>query len=273
MKNPNSPLNRSKEWFAKRWRSEDYPGGEPRFQMGLLAKDIGAFVVPPIASILIWQSCVNGFASPKRSSARQESREAAKLDVSQSQILDFGGAHFAGNAISARKRAPGVLVKVRLLNVVETYSTTPVHAQIIDAGLGQNLVGGVLIGDGTPDTNFQRINITFRFARDPGRDSVAYPVAARALGLDGTLGLMAQRKEGFFARSALGGANTGAQDAKGALDSMDLKSIVLKALSAGLLQELGNGAQVENNRAHVLRLAPSTEFFAELTDYFPSSGK
>jgi hypothetical protein len=70
-----------------------------------------------------------------------------------------------------------------------------------------------------------------------------------------------------------GSTVSGKEDAQAAIDSLDLKSIVIKALSAGLLQEFGAGAQVEKNRSQVLMLKAGTDFFAELTDYFPSEGK
>lgn len=54
---------------------------------------------------------------------------------------------------------------------------------------------------------------------------------------------------------------------------MDFKQIIFKALSAGLLQEFGSSSQVEKNRSQVLTLQPSSEFFAELTDFFPGAGK
>lgn len=60
---------------------------------------------------------------------------------------------------------------------------------------------------------------------------------------------------------------------QGKIDSMDFKQIIFKALSAGLLQEFGSSSQVEKNRSQVLTLQPSSEFFAELTDFFPGAGK
>jgi hypothetical protein len=76
-------------------------------------------------------------------------------------------------------------------------------------------------------------------------------------------------------KSALekGSAGTASQDAQGALGGNDFKQILFRALTSGLVQEFGSGAQVERNRANVLALAPSTEFFAELTDFFPGGTK
>jgi hypothetical protein len=164
-------------------------------------------------------------------------------------------------------------VRVRLLNVVETYSTAPVHAQITDGSLGSALKGGTLIGDATPDANFDRIAIAFRFARDPNREGVAVSINARALSLDGTLGLEAGKKEGFVARSAIGSAALGSQGLQKSDSSGDFRELLLKTLTAGLFQEMGSSTQVARNRSQVLTLPPQTEFYAELTDFFPGGGR
>jgi hypothetical protein len=93
------------------------------------------------------------------------------------------------------------------------------------------------------------------------------------LSLDGTLGIVANKKEGFVTRSALGSANTATQQIQGSATSPDFKDILFRALTAGLVQEFGSATKVEENRAQVLTLAPETEFFAELTDFFPGAGK
>ncbi len=275
MKNQNTPLRRAWRWLQARWRSEDYPGAEPRFQIQLLAKDILVFVAIPILSVLIYSmvSAPKG-AGKKSDQGADTSRNRYQTSEGKSQIIEFAPGRRAGSMAAAGKRAPGVLVRLRLLNVVETYTTAPVHAQIVDAGLGAGLLGGILIGDATPDTNFERISINFKYARDPRREEVAFPVAARALSLDGTLGLAATKKEGFLARSVFGTAGSATQDAQGKFGGTgDFGQILLKALSAGLAQEFGGETQVERNRSQVLVLAPSSEFFAELTDFFPGSAK
>ncbi len=273
MKNPNSPMNRLKSYLSARWKASDYPKGEPRFQILLFAKDLGVFFLVPIVAVVLSRACTPGAIGEKKRSKEQQKFTGA--EISHSQVIEFQGpkARVGGLGIGPGKRAPGTLVKVRLLNMVEAYSSTPVHAQIVDRGLGERFLGGTLIGDGASDTGFQRINVTFRIARDPNETSVAFPVAARALSLDGTLGVAALKKEGLFARSVYRGASGGTQDAQAVVDSLDLKSIVIKALSAGLIQEFGAGAEVERNRSQVLTLRAGTEFFAELTDYFPSEHK
>lgn len=271
MKNNNSPNNRLKSFLKDRWSAADVPGLEPRFQISRFGKDVATFIVLPIAAIFISKAI-----SARDTSEKKKAHEARKVSVQEpahSQVIEFTKASGQGLSFSVGKRAPGTLVRLRLLNQVEAYSSTPVHAQIVDGGLGTSLIGGTLIGDGAGDAGFQRINITFRFAKDPNREGIAFPVAARALSLDGTLGIAAVKKEGMFARSVYGASVSGKEDAQAAIDSLDLKSIVIKALSSGLLQEFGAGSQVEKNRSQVLTLKAGTEFFAELTDYFPSAGK
>ena len=269
-------MNRMKRGLKERWSQEDYPGAEPRFQMVLFAKDLAVFVLLPLIVFLAAKSFDGKGAASKR--APQVTRLSVTIgDQGKSQIIDFEPRTRAigqevSNQYGVLRKAPGSLVKIKLMNVVETYSTAPVHAQIIDRGLGNSLVGGFLIGDANPDPAFERINITFRFARDPKRDNVAIPIAARALGLDGTLGLVAAKKEGFFARSAYGSANNISQSGQGG-SNVDLKEVLFRALLGGMMQEAGNTARVEQNRAQVLTLQPNSEFFAELTDFFPGGLK
>lgn len=273
MKNPNSSFERLKRNLKARWSSEDYPGADPRFQLQLLAKDLGIFILLPLLTVFIYRS-----ATLERMPQRKYPKYSAqngKTDIPSSQIIEFGTIteKRGTNAFSYGKKSPGNLVRVRLLNAVETYSTAPVHGQIVDHGLGARLFGGTLIGDATPDPNFERINISFRFARDPNRDSVAAQISARALSLDGTLGLEATKKEGFVARSAFASAYSTSQSLKGSDSNSDFKEILFRALTTGLIQEFGSSAQVEKNRSQVLSLPPAIEFFAELTDFFPAGSK
>ena len=274
--------NKVSIFLKERWWHEDHPGGSKRFQYLLPLKDLCIALGISFVAIMMYRLAV-GPASGARISRKssQANRDSVRSEQSRSQIIEFestgkpssrGGSRSPGYA-GVEKRSPGALVKVKLLNVVETYSTAPVHGQIVDEGLGRSLMGGTLIGDATPDTTFERISIGFRYVRDPNRDSIAIPISARALGLDGTLGLVATKKEGFFARAAMGSAGTASQDAQGSLGGNDFKQILFRALTTGLVQEFGSGAQVERNRANVLALAPPTEFFAELTDFFPGGSK
>lgn len=276
MNNPNSPLNRLKRRLQERWSQEDYPGAEPRFQVMLFAKDMAVFILLPLIVFLAAKSFDGANAAGRRQQSTTR-RDFSMSDHSKSQIIDFEpGTRAVDRGVSPQygvlRKAPGSLVRIKLMNVVETYSTAPVHAQIIDRGLGNSLVGSVLLGDANPDPAFERINVSFQFVRDSKRDNVAIPITARALSLDGTLGLVATKKEGFFARSAYGSANGIAQSAQGG-SNVDLKEVLFRALTAGMVQEFGNTARVEQNRAQVLTLQPNNEFFAELTDFFPGGGK
>jgi hypothetical protein len=236
----------------------------------LLAKDLAVFLALPLISVLLYSVLVTPRAPGGAKSARLE-RGRYQASEDKSQIIEF---RRKGQGTNVARRAPGGLVRVRLLNVVETFGTAPVHAQILDSGLGGRMRGGVLIGDASPDTSFDRINISFRFARDPKRDGVAFPISARALSLDGTLGIEATKKEGFLARSTLGAAGSVSQAAQGRLGgSGDFAQVLLRALTAGLAQEFGGETQVERNRARVLALPASMEFFAELTDFFSEVGR
>lgn len=273
MKNPNSPFNRTKRALEERWGRPDLPGGDPRFQIALFGKDLATHSIIPILIGLIWQGLGQASTSPRRPTNRLNQTEPLRIDASKSQVIEFRGGSARGEIRATPRRAPGTLVRVRLLNVVEAYSAAPVHVQIVDAGLGRAFLGGTLIGDGTGDSNFDRMNITFKTARDAAHEGVAFPISARALSLSGTLGLEATKKEGAFARAVYGAGSSGAGQVQNNVDAMDLRSIVVKALTVGLAQEFGNGSQVEGNRAAVLSLRPGTEFFAELTDYFPSAGR
>lgn len=75
--------------------------------------------------------------------------KVAKLEGAKdgSQVIVFGGG--GGVSSGMAKKAPGTLVRVRLQNTVESYSSAPVFAQVIDGGLGKSFIGGVLIGEPT----------------------------------------------------------------------------------------------------------------------------
>lgn len=275
MKNPNSPIEKLKKKLAKRWSAEDTPGANPRFQIALFFKDFSIFFLLPLITVVLYKSCEVALSGPRKPTAyRNFETSESNFESSRSQIINFSGGQGAASPLSGiARRSPGSLVKVRLLNVVETYSNAPVHAQIVDAGLGKNLVGSTLIGDATSDSNFNRVEITFRYVRNQRNPGLAIPIAARALSLDGTLGIAGRKKEGFFARAALNSSGSAAQDAQGKIEGNDLKHIIAKALTSGLIQEFGADSQVQRNRSQVLTLQPSTEFFVELTDYFPGTNR
>ena len=142
------------------------------------------------------------------------------------------------------------------------------HAEIIDSSLGQNLIGATIVGTATPESAYNRINIAFTYVRDS--NSLAIPIKAHALSLDGTLGLNAQKKEGFFARAALDSSNSASQGSQNKIGDQGLDGMIARALASGLLQEFGSASQIARNHAQLLTLRPMTEFYVELTDYFPS---
>jgi hypothetical protein len=270
MKNPNTPFERLKTFLHARWWSADFPGGEERFQVVFLARDLGTFLALPIFAAVLSRAVESGRGG-RVVTIHRSSSDRGSLEAPKSQVIEFARSG-SGKGGPAR-RAPGTLVRVRLLNSVETLSATPVHVQILDLALGKEFLGGTLLGDGAGDNGLERINIGFHFARDPKREGVAYPITARALSLDGTLGIEAEKKEGLFARATYGAGTSSSREAGTAANAFDLRSILLQALSAGLAEEFGAESQVERNRAEVLTLQPGAEFFAELTDYFPGAGK
>lgn len=269
MKNPNTPFNRMKKNLLERWSGEDYPGAEQRFQVMLFGKDFAIFVILPIFAVVMFKSCELAASAPKKPTSSNLNRDSMSFEGSKSQIIDFRK-KFAGGVGIYAKKAPGTLVKVRLLNNIETYSSAPVHAQIIDSSLGKNLYGGTLIGDAVPDANIQRINIVFQYAKDPHKSNVAIPISARALSLDGTFGVDAKKKGNVFARSALASVPHLSQDLQGKADT---KGILLRALSSGFMEEGEADFQTRRNRLQVLTLESSSEFYVELTDYFPGSAR
>lgn len=273
MSKSQSRFMRSKEKLYSRWSAEDYPGGTPRFQIKLFSKDFLIFILLPVLAIVLFKSCEVAFSNDKRTSPQRQNQDSFHVGIQKSQIIDFRNHNSVSPLLGISKRAPGTLVKVRLLNAVETYSNAPVHAQIVDAGLGENLVGSTILGDAVSDPNYHRITITFNYVRFSRRADLSIPISARALSLDGTLGLSGRKKEGFFARASLSSSGSVEQNAEGKTESTDLKHMIAKALTAGLIQEFGSDAQVARNRAQVLTLQPPNEFYVELTEYFPGSAR
>ncbi|MBN8542609.1 MAG: hypothetical protein J0L82_19620 [Deltaproteobacteria bacterium] len=267
-----NPFQKHKERLLKRWIEEDYPGGTPRFQLALLAKDIVVFCLIPISAIIFYKVVESSISAPTKSTDRK--RAEIKIDRMEkhSQIISFQGSNSVGSGnrgFSFPKRAPGTLVKVRLMNVLETFSNTPVHVQIMDQGLGREFIGATIIGDASPENSTGRVTMNFKFVRHPRRLEVAVPISARALSLDGTYGVNGSKKEGLFARAAIRSAANNPNSVDAGADNGDFKTLVARAVAAGLMQEFQSEASTAHNRAQVLTLKPMTEFFVELTDYFP----
>lgn len=264
-------FQKQKARLLKRWSEEDYPGGNPRFQLSLLAKDLVVFCLIPISAIIFYKLVETSLSESKSPRERRRVEIKSESKENRSQIIHFAGSN-KGNGSSQgafAKRAPGSLVRVRLMNVVETFATSSVHAQIIDSNLGREFLGGTLIGDATSDPGSGRINMTFKFVRHPQRVDLAVPISARAMSLDGVIGVAAAKKEGFFARAAIRSAASNNNSIDTGTDKQDLRTLVARAVAAGMMQEFQSEASVAHNNAQVLTLKPMTEFYVELTDYFP----
>lgn len=273
----NQSFQKQKERLLKRWYEEDYPGGIPRFQISLLTKDIAIFLLIPICAIIFFKMIEASLEAPSRPADRRRTDNKNDRVQKHSQIVSFQGNGTVGPSaggvgksnFSFSKRAPGTIVRVRLMNVVETFSVAPVHAQVMDTGLGQEFLGATLLGDASPETSTGRITMSFKFVRHPRRAELAVPISARALSLDGTYGVNGTKKEGFFARAAVRSAANSHNSSNSGADNKDFKTLVARAVAAGLMQEFQSEASTAHSQAQVLTLRPLTEFFVELTDYFP----
>ncbi len=265
-------FQKQKEKIFKRWFEEDYPGGTPRFQLSLLAKDVAVFFLIPICAIIFFKVVENSLNAPSKPNERRRVDANNDRIEKHSQIIHFnpqGNTSSGKSGFNFTKKSPGTLVKVRLMNVVETFSNAPVHAQVMDSGLGNEFIGATIIGDATSETGTGRITMNFKFVRHPRKVDIAVPISARALSLDGTYGINGTKKEGMFARAAIRSAANNPNTVDAGADGGDFKTLVARAVAAGLMQELQSDASVAHNRAQVLTLNPMTEFFVELTDFFP----
>lgn len=270
MRNPNSPLGKAKAALKVRWSAPDYPGGEPRFQPLQLAKDVAVFLLLPALAALFsraFEGSVTKSSKPRYVAAKLPSQ--SKDLGGGSQVISFSHAGKGAGVGSGMKGGlpPGSLVRLKLQNVVEVAGAAPVHAQVIGSNLGDSFNGGVAIGDATADSSVGRVHINFKLViREGGIGALEFK--ARALSLNGVLGLESMKKEGIFARAAIGSAKPGSMLGADAGDP-NLVSSLLKLLTGSLGEEIGKDAQVEKSRSDVLVLNPGTELFAELTDYFP----
>lgn len=269
---PNSSLARKKERFLKRWQAPDFVGGSERFQIKLFMRDLLIFAVLPLGTVVFYKLAEGVAGAGGSKSDSDDLMSLVKPEGSKSQIIRFVSVGTKGTGVaSVGKRSPGTLVRLRLLNKVESFEGASAHAQVIDSNLGSRFVGGTAIGDVVSDPSTNRIVLNFRFIRDPKNPASAFPIVARAMSLDGTAGLSATKKEGFFARAALrSGASGGAKNESDS-SSQDFRTLVAKTIAAGMMQEFQDEAGVANKRAQVLALEPGTEFFAELTDFFPAT--
>jgi hypothetical protein len=191
------------------------------------------------------------------------------LEQEGSLVIHFKDGKLGGSAKGAVTRASsGTLVRVRLLNSIETFDTVPVFAQVVDYALGQSFYGWTLVGDATGDGNVARIKMGFRSARSP-RGNSSLEIGGQALSLDGTLGVKAEKVEGMTSRALIGGAKSaGGGIANSFKGSGDLSSILMRALLTGLETEITSDMGASYNRSAALRLKPGQEFFVQLTENF-----
>jgi len=219
-------------------------------------------------------SCLWLFSGPSDSDGK-----TTILDVQSSAPQESGALviHFNDKATSdstgrmgtegTRVRASsGTLVRVRLLNSLETFDSVPVFAQLIDHSLGAKFYGWTLLGEAVSDANVDRIQMSFKMLRSPqGRSTEG--IIGTALSLDGTMGIRASKVEGLLNRSLLGSAN-GAGLSGQVKGSKDLSSLLLRAIFTGLQSETSKDLSAIYNRGSALSLKPGEEFFIQLTENF-----
>jgi len=199
--------------------------------------------------------------------------EAAQAGQNAAQegslVIHFKDGHGNAGTKGAYVRASsGTLVRVRLLNSLETFDTVPTFVQVVDYALGQSFYGWTLVGDASGDSNVDRIKMSFHHARSP-RGNASLEISAQALSLDGTLGVKAQKVEGMSQRALTGaGKSVGGGLAGAVQGSGDLSSLLLRALLTGLQNEISSDLGSAYNRGAALSLKPGEEFFVQLTENF-----
>ncbi len=179
------------------------------------------------------------------------------------------GAGRSGHGSQGIVRASsGTLVRVKLLNSLETFDTVPVFAQVVDYALGQKFFGWTLVGDASGDGNVARIKMGFHLARNP-QGTGTLDLSGQALSLDGTLGIKAEKVEGFVNRTLVGAGKSGGSSlANSVRGDNDLSGLLLRALLSGLQNEISNDLGAAYNRSAALKLDPGEEFFIQLTENF-----
>lgn len=162
----------------------------------------------------------------------------------------------------------GSIVSARLLNSVEAYdSVVPVIAQLTDFGIGKEFLGKTIIGEATPMPEVDRMRIDFYTLRVDSHTSV--PISAQALSIDGTYGLIAQKKEGIVDRSVIAGVHNGVgmpfdQHRGNPNLGFSVQSMLVGALFQGLQQTLQSDISVDRNRSTVLVLKSGQTFVIQL---------
>jgi hypothetical protein len=236
---------------------------------------VSVVVVTAVAAIVTWlvvKGVIDEKLKPEEEefvASRHESTEDGALVIHfNEKAAAISGTKIASKATGVRA-STGTLIKVKLLNSLETYDTVPVFAQIVDHSLGSRFYGWTVIGDASSDSNVDRIKMSFSLARSPKGNS-SLGIKAQAISLDGTLGVRASKLDGVVNRSLLDAGAGAASGMSGTLNgaSNDLSTILLRALLTGLQSEVSSDLGAAYNRAVAFSLKPGHEFFLQLTENF-----
>ena len=243
------------------------PSMDPR-RISIAALFCSVLVLCGIGFGYLWHLQGNS-GEGKGGNSGENSQVAQNLEQEGSLVIHFkDGKVGSGSRGAVTRASSGTLVRVRLLNSLETFDTVPVFAQVVDYALGQSFYGWTLIGDATGDGNVNRVKMGFRSARSP-RGNASLEIGGQALSLDGTLGVKAEKVEGMASRAMIGSAKSvGGGIANSFKGSGDLSSILMRALLTGLETEITSDLGSAYNRSTALRMKPGQEFFVQLTENF-----
>jgi hypothetical protein len=225
-----------------------------------------ALIFGTIFGILAGHTAGDKTSDPRSVDSRTSSALNEGVDGGQ-LVIQFNSASGALQNKSFRA-SQGTIVKVRLLNSLETFDSVPAFGQVMDYSLGQSFYGWTLIGDASSDINVDRIKIVFQAIKSPSNQS-SYEIKAKALSPDGTLGIRADKVEGIASRAAVGSGQGVASGIGSSIkQSNDLSTFLIRALIQGLGSEISSDLGATYNRATALHLNPGTEFLVQLTDGF-----
>lgn len=228
-------------------------------------------------AITVGSGVLFGYLSHSASS-RDDDGEGSGAEGAALQSIDDEGSlsiTFKDSAAGVSERSQairatsGTLVRVRLLNTLETFDTVPVFAQIVDHSLGSSLYGWTLIGDASGDGESSRIKMSFRSARSP-KGNFTRDLSGQALSLDGTLGVRAKKAENLTNRAFIGGGKAAAGEVvSGSMGaSANLAQLLVKTLLRGLETEISSDLGSAYKNAVTLSLSSGQEFFIQLTENF-----
>ncbi len=233
-----------------------------------------------VGGLLAWL-IVMGFSEDKPEESPEAEFASQSLESAEdgALVIHFNEKAAAGSGAKIASKSTGVrastgtIVRVKLLNSLETFDTVPVFAQIVDHSLGSRFYGWTVIGDASSDANVDRIKMSFKLVKSP-QGSRSLELEAQALSIDGTLGVKAKKLEGVANRALVAGGTGAAAGISGSIKggSNDLSAILLRALLSGLQSEVTSDLGTAYNRASALSLKPGQEFFLQLTENFLERG-